>query len=95
MNKDQDGKSQADNRQHADDERVKEAQRTLDRVSTESETIGTSSLVRMANKASAHMVADDAQGEDQAEIWGRRVGRGLSVIAFIVLAIWLFNWLTR
>jgi len=78
-----------------DAQRKRESEQVLGRVQAESETIGTSSLVRMAKKAGSHLSAGDAEGEDAAEIWGRRVGRSLSVVAFLALAIWLINWLSR
>ncbi|MET7244482.1 hypothetical protein ABZT49_14040 [Methylobacterium sp. EM32] len=32
----------------------------------------------------------DSTGSDPAEIWGRRIGRGLGAVAFVVLA-WLLG----
>lgn len=78
-----------------DAERLAESKRVLARVDAESETLGTSTFVRMANRAGDHLTAREAEGMDAAEIWGRRVGRGLGAVAFVVLAVWLFNWLTR
>ncbi len=77
------------------DESQREAERVLQRVSTESEVVGTSSFVRQANKAREHFAGEDGDQSDQVEVWAKRVGRGLSVIAFILLAIWLFNFLGR
>ena len=77
------------------DESQREAERVLQRVSTESEVVGTSSFVRQANKAREHFAGEDDDQSDQVEVWAKRVGRGLSVIAFILLAIWLFNFLGR
>ncbi|MEM1375948.1 MAG: hypothetical protein AAGG69_01025 [Pseudomonadota bacterium] len=74
-----------------DDKRAEEAKRVLRRVESESETLGTSSFARAVN----HMKAVDADPEDAAELWGKRVGRGLSLIAVAVLLVWLFNYLTR
>ena len=41
------------------------------------------------------MAADDADPEDKVEVWGRRVGRGLSLIVFLILAVWLVGYLRR
>ncbi len=75
------------------DENAREARRILERVDRESETIGTSSLARNVERAKNHFAGND--GEDAIERWGKRIGRGLSLLAFVVLAIWLFNFLTR
>ncbi|MEM0898672.1 MAG: hypothetical protein AAGI92_01835 [Pseudomonadota bacterium] len=74
---------------------MEEARRIIGRVDAESETLGTSSFARLANRASDHLVANDADQTDAAEVWGKRVGRGLAVAAFAALAIWLLNWLMR
>jgi hypothetical protein len=31
----------------------------------------------------------DAPGTDPIELWGRRIGRGLSLVGFVVLTLWL------
>jgi len=81
---------------HPDDKaREEEARRTLERVATDSEIVGQSTLARTVNRARAHMSAEDADAEDRVEVWGRRTGRALSAIAFIVLAIWLIGYLSR
>jgi hypothetical protein len=37
-------------------------------------------------RASNHLAAREADPDDAVEVWGRRVGRVLSVIGFIVLS---------
>jgi hypothetical protein len=74
-----------------DDERQREARETLQRVARESETIGGSSLGRIGRRLGGHFAAQDAVDEadgrpDPVEIWGRRIGRALSLIGVIVLA---------
>ena len=64
-----------------------EARKDLERIGDQSEVIGTSSFVRTANRARDHFGGADAPEEDAAEIWGRRVGRGLAVI-FVIVLIW-------
>ncbi|MCB8819131.1 hypothetical protein [Microvirga rosea] len=68
-----------------------ESRDILDRVQRDSETFGSSSLRRMTD----HFTGRDAIGEaegggtDPIELWGRRIGRTLSVIGVIVLTYWL------
>ncbi|GAB4350471.1 MAG: hypothetical protein Kow0026_06670 [Oricola sp.] len=81
---------------HPDDKaREKEARRTLERVAADSEVIGQSTLARTVDRARAHMTAEDADADDRVEVWGRRVGRALSLLAFLVLAVWLIGYLSR
>jgi hypothetical protein len=46
-------------------------------------------------QAAKHFAADEAEPQDSAERWGKRFGRALSLVAFVVLA-WYFghqlNW---
>ena len=81
---------------HPDDAaREAEARRTLDRVAQDSEVIGQSTFVRTAERVRSHMRADEADETDPVEIWGRRTGRAISVIAFVLLAVWLARYLMR
>jgi len=68
-----------------------QARRDLERIGDQSEVIGTSSLVRTANRARDHFGGTDGPQDDAAEVWGRRVGRGLSVV-FVIFLIW---WLAK
>lgn len=72
------------------DERRDEALKALDRVSAESETVAGSSFVRMAERAKDHMSAADKDDDDQIEVWGTRIGRGLGLCFAIGLVIYLF-----
>ncbi len=71
----------------ANDDRTGEAQRILDRAHRESAAVADTLLSR----AAGHLKADDAAGQDSTEVWGRRVGRTLGVIAAIALFINLFT----
>jgi len=66
----------------------REALRTLDTLK-EGDTFATSTLARTARRASDHFGARDA-GEDRIELWGRRIGRGLSLAGLVALAIYLY-----
>ena len=46
-------------------------------------------LERDAGGAGAGQSVDAAYGTDPIEVWGRRIGRGLSVVGVVVLTWWL------
>jgi hypothetical protein len=71
-----------------DEARRREALATLDQL-REGDTFASSVLARTARRAGDHFAAKDA-GEDRVELWGRRIGRGLSLAGLIVLAIYLY-----
>lgn len=76
-------------------EREREAREALERVQRDSETVGSSALARISRQAQDHFGGRDAIGSaeggstDPIELWGRRIGRGLSVVGVIVLGLWL------
>ncbi len=88
----------ADNasRQEREDATRRTALDDLKRIDRDAETIGTSALARTAQRAADHFAAKDAVREagsgetDAIEVWGRRIGRSLSLIGVIVLAVYLF-----
>lgn len=74
-------------------DRDREARSALDRAARDSETLGGSTLARTTKPG-----GDDGSGvgpgfedgeHDPVEIWGRRVGRVISVVLAIVLTWWL------
>ena len=73
-----------------EDERENEARAALERVARDSDTIAGSSLARAGRRLGDHFAGKDpgdAAGQaDPVEIWGRRIGRGLSLLGVIVLA---------
>lgn len=74
----------------AQHDRERESREALERVRRDSETIGSSSLARAGRRLGDHFGGRDAQPGDWAEAWGRRIGRALSVAAFVGLA-WLLG----
>jgi hypothetical protein len=68
-----------------DDDRTAEAKAALKRVARDSETIGTSALARQAKAWGDHFAGRDAPADDPAELWGRRIGRALSLVGVVVL----------
>jgi hypothetical protein len=63
------------------DKDQREAKAILDRVKRDQEGILASSMAR----ASDHFAGKDAPPDDAAELWGRRIGRSLSLIGVVVL----------
>ena len=76
-------------------EREREAREALERVRRDTETVGSSALARMSRRAQDHFGGRDAMGSaegggtDPIELWGRRIGRTLSLVGVIVLGLWL------
>ena len=76
---------------HTDDD----SRAILGRVARESETLGASSLARASRRVGDHFAGADAVGAaeaggtDPVEVWGRRVGRVLSLGLGIGLTWWL------
>jgi hypothetical protein len=72
-----------------------EAREALERVQRDTETLGSSALARMGRRAGDHFGARDAVGAsetgetDPIELWGRRIGRILSLIGVVILGLWL------
>jgi hypothetical protein len=79
---------------HDDEARRREAVETLDKLKRDRAPLGGSSLAEAARRAARHFAAADAVGpagaRDPIELWGRRVGRALSLLAVIALAIYLY-----
>ena len=69
----------------------REARRILERVSTDSESLGTSSLARSAIRARDHFAGADADPDDWEEVWGRRIGRIAGAVVVVVLLVWLIR----
>lgn len=75
---------------HSDGEdRRSAALKELEHAAAGSEVFGTSAFVRQAKRASAHFSGADADPGDRIEVWGRRIGRGLSMVALVGLVWYL------
>ena len=76
-----------------EDEQRREALATLKSLG-DSDTFATSALARTARRAGDHFTGRDAVeadgSVDRIELWGRRIGRGLSLAGFVALAIYLY-----
>ena len=65
--------------------RAAEAKAALERVERDSESLLGSSMGRAAD----HFSGRDAPPDDRIELWGRRIGRSLSLVGVVLLAWWL------
>ncbi|MGE3149236.1 MAG: hypothetical protein AB7K04_09230 [Pseudorhodoplanes sp.] len=73
------------------DAKTEKATADLRRLEREGDLLNRSSLGNMARRAADHFGAADAREEnDPIELWGRRIGRALSLIGVIALAIYLY-----
>lgn len=76
------------------DAAARRARRELERLDTEGGFLGAPSLKSRARSVSDHFAGRDGNPGDPIEVWGKRIGRGLGAIAFIVLALFLLRSLT-
>ena len=72
-----------------DDDTVRKAKRTLDRIGEEGGLSATPVMKSAANSVRDHFAAADADKNDKVEIWGTRIARGLAVVAFAGLVLWM------
>jgi hypothetical protein len=77
-----------------DEARQREALDTLDRLRRDRAPLAGSGLADAAQRAARHFAGADAVGpdgtHDPIELWGRRIGRALSLLAVIALSIYLY-----
>ena len=78
-----------------DDETVRRAKRALDRLGEEGGLSATPVMKSAATGVRDHFAARDADKSDRVEVWGTRIARGLAVIAFAGLVIWLIGQISR
>ncbi|ESR26368.1 hypothetical protein [Lutibaculum baratangense] len=76
-------------RRHDPDRERKAALRRLDELGSGGELLGSSQLAHHAERARRHMTAAEADQDDRIEVWGRRIGRALSVVLLAGLVIYL------
>ncbi|WP_139112615.1 hypothetical protein [Hoeflea olei] len=78
-----------------DDETVRQARRTLDRLGEEGGLSATPVMKSAAGGVRDHFAARDADSTDKVEVWGTRIARGLALLAFIALALWLVGQISQ
>ncbi len=74
-----------------DHDRDREAGEALEGATRDSETLGGSGIARAGRRLGRHFSGRDAPVEengaaDWVEVWGRRIGRALSLVGVLVLA---------
>jgi hypothetical protein len=67
----------------------RQAERDLDRVASEGDVLG--GINRSISRAEDHFSGADADPDDRVELWGRRIGRALSLVFLVGLILWLAN----
>lgn len=72
-----------------DDGAMRQAQRILDRVEQDSETVSMNSVSRALDAFKKRVDGDETEQNDPVEIMGRRIGRTLGWVFMIGLAIYL------
>ena len=77
------------NAKHGGNEDKDRAASELKHLRQEGAELG-GSLTAMAKRTAAHFSGRDGKGDDAIEIWGKRIGRILSAVAFVGLAIYLY-----
>lgn len=74
-------------------ERRRASEAALTGVARDGEVIGTSAFARSlratGDRLGAHFSASEADADDAIEIWGRRIGRGLALVAAAALIVHL------
>ena len=78
-----------------DDETVRQAKRTLDRLGEEGGLSATPVMKSAANSVRDHFAAEDADKSDNIEVWGTRIARGLALVAFVGLVLWMIGQVWR
>lgn len=75
------------------DDDQREARRILERTAQETDGLAHGLLARQARRAGEHFSASDADPDDWAELWGRRIGRAGAFVVTVLMIGWLVNFL--
>lgn len=81
----------AGRREEVHEEKQRRALRDLERAEEQSVPLGASHVKRSADRARDHFLGADNDDDDQIEVWGKRIGRILSLIFVIGLVVYLFQ----
>ncbi|VVS99833.1 hypothetical protein [Rhizobium sp. EC-SD404] len=74
-----------------DDKERRQAKRDLDRLGNEGGIFGSPAMRSKARSVRDHFAAGDADQNDPIEVAATRTGRILALLAFVLLALWLFS----
>ena len=72
-----------------------EARRILSQINAETAATGLPRARNMLDRAGDHFAGADADPDDKAEVWGRRIGRGIGLALLIYLVIWLIRFVAN
>jgi hypothetical protein len=82
-------------REEIEAERRRQSEEALSGVVRDAEVIGSSGFARTMRHAGvrleSHFGGADADPDDRVEVWGRRIGRGLGLVAAVLLAVHLLR----
>lgn len=72
-------------------DRPPDSREVLERAARDTQSIGGSPMARLGRHLSGADAVGEAEGgsTDPIELWGRRIGRALSVVLAFVLTWWL------
>jgi len=73
-----------------DEERTEAARRDLRKLADEGNLSASPVLRAKAKSVRDHFAAADADQADSVELWATRAARGLALLAFVLLAGWLY-----
>lgn len=68
-----------------DEERQRESRRILERMQAQTDGGAMMAVQRTAKRGQDHLAASDADQTDRIEVWGTRIGRGISLLLLVGL----------
>lgn len=74
---------------NSDQDRQRESQRILARMQAQTDGGAMTAVQRTVKRGRDHFAAFDADEADPIEVWGTRIGRGISLILFLGLLVYI------
>ena len=74
---------------NTDDDRQRESRRILARMQAQTDGGVMTAVQRTAKRGRDHFAASDANETDLVEVWGTRIGRGISLILCVGLLVYI------
>jgi hypothetical protein len=71
------------------EDQQRESQRILARMQAQTDGGVMTAVQRTAKRGRDHFAASDADEADPIEVWGTRIGRGISLILFVCLLVYI------
>lgn len=72
-----------------DEDQTRESQRIIERMNAQTDGPTMTVVKRATKRGQDHFTAADADQDDWIEVWGTRIGRGIGILIFLGLAIYL------